>query len=113
MSNGFLTAFQVTAHIRATFSMSFFVALIDTLNLVLRRRAVAQKKALLLGFLDVRSSFHEAHTGGNYRHHAPIKNNAILHGPLFLFFYANHKIVSAAAGVVRAEYHGYMVDPRL
>ena len=58
-----LTAFQVTARIRATFSMSFFGALIDTLNLMLSRRAVAQKKALLLGFLDVEPGFHEAREG--------------------------------------------------
>ncbi len=74
---GSLTAFQVTARIRATFLMSIFVALIGTLNLVLSRRAVAQKKALLLGFLDVRSSFHEAHTVGVYRPRAPTKNKAI------------------------------------
>ena len=47
-----LTGIQVTARIRATFSMSFFGTLIGTLNLMLSRRPVAQKKALLLGFLD-------------------------------------------------------------
>ena len=93
--------------------MSFFGALIGTLNLVLSRRAVAQKKALLLGFLDIRSKFHEAHTVGVYRPCAPTKNKAILHGPLFLFFYANRKIVFAAADAVRVEYHDYMVDPWL
>ena len=43
-----LTAFQLMARIRATFSTSFFGAVVGTLNFVLTRRPVAQKKALLL-----------------------------------------------------------------
>jgi hypothetical protein len=74
---------------------------------------VAQKKALLLGFLDVESSLHEARISRCDRPRARTALNSKKPRPLFLFFYANHKIVSAAAGVVRAEYHGYMVDPRL
>ncbi len=46
--------------------MSFFGALVSTLKFLLSRRVVAQKKALLLGFLDVRTSFHEAQEGCGY-----------------------------------------------
>ena len=51
------------AHICATFLTSFFGELFGTLNFMLRRRAVAQKKALLLGFFDVESSLLEARKG--------------------------------------------------
>ena len=59
----YLTAFQVMAYVYATFLTRFFGDLIGSLNFMLSRRAVAQKKALLLGFLDVGSSLLEACKG--------------------------------------------------
>ena len=73
------------ARIRATFRTSFFGAVVGTLNFVLSRRPVAQKKALLLGFLHVESSFHEACTGGVYRPRAPTRKKLFSQTSFFVF----------------------------
>ena len=73
------------ARIRATFRTSFFGAVVGTLNFVLSRRPVAQKKALLLGFLHVESSLEEARTGGVYRPRVPTRKKAIFPDLFFCF----------------------------
>ena len=55
-----LTAIQLVAHICATFFSSFIHGYVATTVNMLRSRAVAQMKALLLLFNVSVSSFHEA-----------------------------------------------------